>query len=206
MRARCSGSRTCIRACTAARCGWRWTRRPRSNRRRSALFISAGLRCAASRRWTGLYPALRIHPVRPRNLRRRLQRDARRVHALSRQDGHSRRDRARPPGRRDRRRKHRLREGRRSPARHVRSVLRPQQYVRADSDRRPVPWRRQQRGFARHQLRGGRPARRAKDHGQSGQCDRARPASQICSVAGDIRSEVPPSPGAYDQNFIPPSR
>src|SRR4029079_13848948 len=39
-------------------------------------------------------------------LRRRLQRDALRVYARPWQDGHSRRDRARPPGRRDRRRKH----------------------------------------------------------------------------------------------------
>ena len=67
-----------------------------------------------------------------------------RLHALPRQDGGARRRRARPAGGRHHRRPDRLRQGRSAPARHLRAVLRPQQHVRANPDRRPVPRRRQQ--------------------------------------------------------------
>ena len=42
---------------SAARCGWRWTRRPPRSRRRTACSTSAISRCAARRRSTGWSPA-----------------------------------------------------------------------------------------------------------------------------------------------------
>ena len=119
----------------------------------------------------------------------RVLRGARRLHAFPGQDGGARRRRARAAGRRDYRGADRLRAQRRAPARHLRAVLRAQQHVRADPDRRPVPRRRQQRRPARHHLRGGRAAVGAARHRQSGDGDRAGPAAQIHPVAGHVRPQ-----------------
>ena len=96
-----------------------------------------------------------------------------RVHPRARTHGGARWSCARSGSRRDHRRADRLRQGRRASARHLRAVLRPQQHVRADSDRRPVPRRRQQRGPGRHHLRGER-VRRARRASRSIRCPRSR--------------------------------
>ncbi len=127
--------------------------------------------------------------ARPGQQRRAIQRGALRIHEGARAHGGERRRRAWTCGGCDRRRPDRLRQGRHAPARNIRAILRSQQHVRADSDRRAVPGRRQQRGPARHHLRGGRPAGRAAHLGQSGDGDRARAAAQIHPVARQYGSQ-----------------
>ena len=107
---------------------------------------------------------------------------ARRLHPLARPHVDPRRRGARADHRRHRRRPHRLRARRRARARHVRAALRPQQHVRPDSDRRPVPRRRQQRRLVRHHLRSGRPDRQSAADGQSDLGGRAGPAAQVLRV------------------------
>ncbi len=94
---------------------------------------------------------------RPAAVGRRVLAAARRLHPLARTLRDQGRAGARPGDRRDRRRLYRLHAERPAHARHLRAALWLEQHVRADSDLRAVPGR-QQRGPARRDLRGGRPA------------------------------------------------
>ncbi len=83
--------------------------------------------------------------------------------------------------RRHRRWIHRLQSRRGAHARHLRPALRSQQHVRPDPVLRAVPGR-QQRGSARHHLRGGRSHRRTRASRQSDFCGGAGPAAQVLRV------------------------
>ena len=77
---------------------------------------------------------------------------ARRIHPAKRPAHDPRGRREGPDGRRHHRRQHRLPGKSGAHERHLRSDVRAEQHVRPDSDRRPVPRRRQQRGTDRRHL------------------------------------------------------
>ena len=142
-------------AWSAARCGSAWTRRRRTARRRTASSTSATSPFAARARSTSVVSnapnASSEHQHRVQ--RRRAPTSPARPGRMTIRDGVVRGPMigATIEGNIDYARDE-VRD-----ARHAGAALRPQQHVRADSDRRPVPRRRQQRGHVRHHLRGDRP-------------------------------------------------
>ena len=189
--ARCSASPTCIRACSAGRCGWRWIRRRRTTRRRSARSTSAISRCAGN-------PALdRVVSGAPGEGqgRRGIFRTASRVHALARPHGGARRRGARTGGGRDHRRADRLRQERRASARHLRAVLRPQQHVRA------IP-------IVGLFLGGGsNEGLLGITYEASGPPSAPRiTVNPVTAIAPGLLRKFIPNPDNFDHNFITPSR
>ena len=100
---------------------------------------------------------------------------------------------ARSDDRRHCRRQHRLHPRSGRDARHAGAALWPQQHVRPNSDRRPVP-RRQQRGHVRHHLRGER-SHQQSAHRWSIRSRRSRPACCASSSSSARRRiTIAPSP------------
>ena len=192
MPARCSASPTSISAWSAARCGSAWIRRPRTARAQDGIINIRGF---SIRGESTLDRVVSNAPnARRPEQQRRVLAGARRLHPGAGPHDGPRRRGARADDRRDRRRQHRLCPRPCADARHVRAALRPQQHVRPDSDRRPVPRRRQQRGHVRHHLRGdGPPAIRARWSIRSRRSRRACCASSSNSATRRIATAPSPS-------------
>ncbi len=188
----CSASPTCIRACSAARSGWRWTRRRKTNSRRSVTCSCARSRYAASRRsiaWCRARPGAAKGSVDFSEM----QADFTPLH---RQDGDPRRRGARAFGRRHHRRAGRLHQGRSAFARHLRAVLRAEPTCSARF-----------RSSVFSSAAAATKACSASPMRRTGPPSAPRiSVNPVTAIAPGLLRKFIPSPGSFDRNFVPPTR